>query len=38
VTRLGKNVFSRGLGTGDYVNKYDWKISTQFVKEAAKFT
>lgn len=33
-----ENVFSRVLGTRNYVNKYAWKISTQFGKEAAKFT
>jgi hypothetical protein len=37
VTRLVRS-FSPELGTGNYINKYAWKISSQFVKEAAKFT
>jgi hypothetical protein len=37
VTRVVRS-FSAELGNGVYIKKYAWKISTQFGKEAAKFT
>lgn len=36
MTRIVRRFSPESLGTGNYVNKCAWKISTQFGKEAAE--